>query len=155
MHPDIVGCYFPFTDWEKEVVEVGALLGNRAVRLYSFELKRSLSFTNLREAFFQAVSNSSWANEGYLVAADVDTGDDFRDELGRLCAAFGIGVIQLDIADPDASQVLIPAHRKEFVDWETANKLAAMNPDFRGFLQRIKKDIETPRGPHGVVRQGS
>ncbi len=143
VHPDIVGCYFPFGDWEKEVVEVSSLLGNPAVKLFSFELKRALSFSNLREAFFQAVSNSSWANEGYLVAADIDPDQDLRSELKRLSAAFGIGVIELNVAEPDSSGVLIPARAKEAVDWETVNKLAGMNPDFRAFLQRIKKDIES------------
>jgi len=77
VHPDLVGCYFPFSDWESEVVEISAVMGNTAVKLYSFELKRELSIANIREAFFQAVSNSSWANEGYLVAVDVDIEDDF------------------------------------------------------------------------------
>ncbi|MCX8000925.1 MAG: hypothetical protein N3A69_18625, partial [Leptospiraceae bacterium] len=91
VHPDIVGCYFPFRDWDSEVVEVSTIMGNTAVKLYSFELKRELSIANLREAFFQAVSNSSWANEGYLVAATIDTDEDFMNELKRLSTAFGIG----------------------------------------------------------------
>src|SRR3972149_4189270 len=81
VHPDIVGRYFPFIDWESEVVEVSTLTGNTAVKLYSFELKRELSITNIREAFFQAVSNSSWANEGYLVAANIDTDEDFANQV--------------------------------------------------------------------------
>jgi uncharacterized protein len=32
--------------------------------------------SNLREVFFQAVSNSSWANEGYLEAAEIDTANE-------------------------------------------------------------------------------
>lgn len=34
-----------------------------------------MNFTNLREYYFQAVSNSSWANEGYIVALDIDDAD--------------------------------------------------------------------------------
>lgn len=112
VHPDMVGCYFPYKDWEGEVVEVSTLMGNTSVRLFSFELKRELSISNIREAFFQAVSNSSWANEGYLVAANVDTDDDFRSELKRLSTAFGIGVIQLDIDDPDSSDIILPQNPK-------------------------------------------
>lgn len=141
VHPDIVGCYFPFRDWEGEVVEVSTLMGNTAVKLYSFELKRELSITNIRESFFQAVSNSSWANEGYLVAATIDTDEDFMTELKRLSTAFGIGVIQLDIDDPDSSEILLPANSKDVIDWDTVNKLSSINPDFRDFLKRIRIDM--------------
>ena len=122
-------------------MEVSTIMGNTAVKLYSFELKRELSITNLREAFFQAVSNSSWANEGYLVAAIIDTDDDFLTELKRLSTAFGIGVIQLNVDDPDSTEILLPAKVKEMVDWDTVNKLSGINPDFREFLRRIRIDM--------------
>lgn len=141
VHPDIVGCYFPFGDWSDEVVAVSSLLGDPAVRLFSFEVKRELSFSNLREAFFQAVSNSSWANEGYLAAVEIDKDDDFRKELERLSTSFGIGVIQLDIEDPDSTAIIFPAKLRDAVDWETVNKLAGMNPDFYEFLKRITTDF--------------
>ncbi len=143
VHPDIVGCYFPYKDWEGEVVEVSTLMGNTSVKLYSFELKRELSISNIRESFFQAVSNSSWANEGYLVAANIDTDDDFRNELKRLSSAFGIGVIQLDIDDPDSANIILPANSKDFIDWDTVNKLSGINSDFRDFLKRIRNDINS------------
>ncbi|MEK7727690.1 MAG: HTH domain-containing protein [candidate division KSB1 bacterium] len=143
VHPDVVGCYFPFSDWKEEVVEVSSLMGNSAVKFYSFELKRELSISNLREAFFQAVSNSSWANEGFLVAAEVDNDEDFHSELERLSTAFGIGVIRIDIDDPDSTVILLPAKSKELVDWETVNKLAVINPDFREFLKRVKVDLSS------------
>lgn len=142
VHPDIVGCYFPYKDWEGEVVEVSTLMGNTSVKLFSFELKRELSISNIRESFFQAVSNSSWANEGYLVAANIDTDEDFRNELKRLSSAFGIGVIQLDIDDPDSSDIILPANSKDFIDWDTVNKLSGINPDFRDFLKRIRNDMK-------------
>lgn len=141
VHPDMVGCYFPFGEWSNEVVEVSTLLGASAFRLYSYELKRQLSLSNLREAFFQTVSNSSWANESYLVAAEIDTDADFTNELERLSTAFGVGIIRLNITDPDSSEVLLPAKSRDTIDWETANKLAAMNSDFREFLKRIRTDI--------------
>jgi len=142
VHPDIVGCYFPYKDWEGEVVEVSTLMGNTSIKLYSFELKRELSISNIRESFFQAVSNSSWANEAYLVAANIDTDDDFRNELKRLSTAFGIGVIQLDTDDPDSSDIILPANSKDFIDWDTVNKLSGINPDFRDFLKRIRNDMK-------------
>ncbi|AFY60611.1 HTH domain-containing protein [Synechococcus sp. PCC 6312] len=143
IHPDVVGCYFPFQEWREEVFNVSTLMANSAIKLYSFEIKRELSDANLRESFFQAVSNSSWANEGYLVASLIDSNEEFLNELKRLCTAFGIGLIRLEIADPNSSKIMFPAKAKDFVDWETVNKLAKLNPDFKGFLERIKRDIET------------
>lgn len=140
-HPDMVGCHYPFGDWLDEVIEVSSLMGTTALTLFSFEIKRELSFANLREAFFQAVSNSSWAHQGYLVAAEIDSNTEFRTELERLSASFGIGVIRIDVEDPDATEILYPARHKPSVDWETVNKLASLSPDFRAFLKRIKTDV--------------
>lgn len=140
VHPDIVGCYYPFTDWDVDVVDVSNLLSSSAIKLYSFELKKELNFSNLRESFFQAVSNSSWANEGYLVTAEIEEDDDFMNELTRLSSAFGIGVIKLNTEDPDSCETLLPAQTKDRVDWDTVNKMANLNSDFKKFLKRIKID---------------
>lgn len=143
VHPDIVGCYFPYSDWKNEVVDISSAMGDTAIKLFSFELKQELSTSSLRAAFFQAVSNSSWANEGYLAAAEIDNDEDFRKELERLSTSFGIGVIRIDIDDPDSSEMILPSRSKEVVDWETVNKLAGINPDFRDFLKRVKTDISS------------
>ncbi len=143
VHPDLVGCYYPYSNWENEVVDVSSALGNPAVKLYSFEMKRELRIGNLREAFFQAVSNSSWANEGYLVASYIDSSDELNSELARLSASFGIGVISLDIKDPDSTAILFPAKSRDYIDWETVNKLSGMNSDFSDFLKRVKNDISS------------
>jgi len=140
VHPDIVGCYYPFTDWDGDVVDVSNLLSSSAIKLFSFELKRELNFGNLRESFFQAVSNSSWANEGYLVAAEIEKDDDFIGELTRLSTSFGIGVIELNTTDPDSCETILPAKTKDRVDWDTVNKMANLNGDFKDFLKRIKID---------------
>jgi hypothetical protein len=140
VHPDMIGVYFPFDDWSPEVLDITAATGNRGIKLYSFELKKRLSFANLREAFFQAVSNSSWANEGYLVAADVFDAPDFRTELSRLSTSFGIGIIRLDIESPEGSEVVFPAKERSQVDWDTVNKLT-MNQDVKQLLIRLKKDL--------------
>ncbi len=72
LHPDIVGVYLPLEDWNPVVIEFNQLLDNNSIRLFSFELKKSVGRGNYRESFFQAVSNSSWAHEGYLVAAEIN-----------------------------------------------------------------------------------
>ena len=122
VHPDMVAVYYP--DWREEVLNLSKLTGGFAVKLYSFEIKKELSFSNLRKSFFQAVSNSSFAHEGYLVAADISTDEDFRSELRRLSASFGIGVIELDIEDPNSSHVLVPARERDALDWDALNKVA-------------------------------
>ena len=46
-----------------------------------------------RECFFHTVANSSWANFGYLVAAEIE-GDKTLKALRMLADAHGIGVIE-------------------------------------------------------------
>ncbi len=145
VYPDMVGFHLPIDDWSEDVIKLNRLSDNNSLRLFSFELKRALTKANYREAYFQAVSNSSWAHEGYLVAAEVQQDDDFRDELGRLTRAHGIGIIQLDLQDIDSSSVLYPPQRKPSLDWETINKLSEQNPNFRKFVQDVKIDFEGSR----------
>ena len=142
IHPDMVGCYYPLDEWKSEVFEFSSAIGNVSVRLSSFEIKRELNFSNLRYSFFQTVSNSSWANEGYLVASEISKDEDFLNELKRLSTSFGIGVIRISIEDPDSTEVLFPAKFKEYLDWDAVNKLA-MNSDFREFLRRVRNDISS------------
>ncbi|WP_375560670.1 hypothetical protein ACE193_23750 [Bernardetia sp. OM2101] len=143
IHPDMVGCHFSIEDWQSELTEFSNTTGNPAFKLYSFELKRKITFTNLREVFFQTVSNSSWANESYLVAAEIDSDEEFSSELKRLSTSFGIGVIKLDIQDPDSSEIIFPAQTRDILDWEMMDKLTRMNKDFKEFLKRINNDIKS------------
>jgi hypothetical protein len=145
VHPDMVGFYLPIDDWRPEVIEFNRILDNNSIRLFSFEIKKSLNKANYRESYFQAVSNSSWAHEGYLVASEILQDDDFLAELERLAASFGIGIIHLDLADIDASSVLYPARIKGTLDWETINKLCEQNPDFEKFVEDVKIDFESKR----------
>ena len=144
VHPDIVGCYFPLEDWKSEVYELSSSIGNISIKLLSFELKRELSFSNLRESFFQTVSNSSWANESYLVAAEISDDEDFRQELSRLSTSFGIGVIMLNLEDPHSTEIIFPAKIRDILDWETINKLT-MNNDFKEFISTVKIDITSKK----------
>jgi len=145
IHPDMVGFYLPLDDWRPDVIEFNRLSDNNSLRLFSFELKRRLSKSNYREAYFQAVSNSSWAHEGYLVAAEIVQDDELLSELERLASSFGIGIIHLNPADIDGSTILYPARGRGTLDWETINKLCEQNPDFERFLQDVKIDFESRR----------
>lgn len=142
VHPDMVGCIFPIDQWDEEVLQLSSSVGNTSVKIISFELKRDLNLSTLREKFFQAVSNSSWANESYIAAAEISINEDFLSELSRLSTSFGIGVIKLDINDPNSSDIVFPARKRESLDWETINKLT-MNKDFKSFLKRIRIDLNS------------
>lgn len=141
IHPDMVACYFSIDELKPEVYDFITSINKSPIRFYSFEIKKKLSFGNLRESFFQTVSNSSWAHESYLVTAKVSDEKEFAEELIRLCNSFGIGVILLDIDDPDDSEIIIDAEIKDTIDVDTIDKLA-INPDFKEFLVRIRKDVE-------------
>ncbi|HQF85293.1 MAG TPA: HTH domain-containing protein [Smithellaceae bacterium] len=145
IHPDMVGVYIPIDDWNSEIIELNNISNSNAITLYSFELKKSIDRSNYREYFFQAVSNSSWANEGYLVAANIKDDDELLNELERLSTSFGIGIIELDLEDIDSSRVIFQAHRKKELDWETMNKLSDINKDFRKFIQDVKIDFDSKR----------
>ncbi|MBN1459946.1 MAG: hypothetical protein JXA57_10430 [Armatimonadetes bacterium] len=140
-HPDIVGFSVPLEDWSADVIDFNELSERNALTVFSFELKRSITKGTYRESFFQAVSNSSWAHRGYLVAAEIAQDDDLLAELDRLASSFGIGIIHLNLHDLSESRVVYPAKIKTELDWETINKLCEQNDDFRKFLQSVKIDV--------------
>lgn len=142
LHPDIVGFSLETDGWAHETVGLFRETDNIPVSVYSFELKQSLSFGTLRESFFQAVSNSSWAHQGYLVAADIKEDPEFQDELERLSTSFGIGVIKLDITQPEQSQILFPARKNPRLDWKTIDRLVSTNSDFRQFIQAVSSSVK-------------
>ena len=145
VHPDVVGFYIPLEDWNVDVIEFNRLSDNNSLRMFSFEIKKTLNKSNYRESFFQAVSNSSWSHEGYLVASDILKDDDFLSELERLAQSFGIGIIELDLEDIDASSILYPAKGKPTLDWEAINKLCEQNPDFLKFIQDVRIAFDSKR----------
>lgn len=147
IHPDIVGVHYPF-GFQEETSELLKNFSKTPYELYSFELKIVLDFSNLRECYFQAVSNSSWANEGYLVVLECDESQEFIDELWRLNNAFGIGVIKLNAESLLESKVLIPATEKKNLDFETIDLFVSENPDFKNFIESINKNIEHSNSRH-------
>lgn len=140
-YPDIVGVHFPFNDYsERETLELSQNLNRRDFKIYSFELKVSLDFSNLKESYFQAVSNSSFANEGYLVVYE-ELDSEVFDELRRLHSSFGIGLIKLEL-EPTESSVLLPSLVRS-LDFKTIDMLVNKNADFRVFIDTINGDIQT------------
>lgn len=143
-YPDIVGVKFPFHRKE-ETFNLLSNINQGEYKLYSFELKKSINFDTLKQYYFQAVSNSSWANEGYLVVLD-DIGVEVLKELRRLNASFGIGVIQLRVSEIDSkfgvldSEVVLPSAQRN-LDIETLDMLVEDNPNFKKFIYDINEHI--------------
>lgn len=144
LHPDIVAME-PIAETWDQLVRTCVLKGDgQSVRLWSFEVKRSMTRANVREYFFQAVSNSTWANEGYLVCTSI-AGDGTEDELRMLSALHGIGVIVLNTKDLSESEILIPARAKTDIDWQTVNRLVVENGDMKEFIDLVSNYYETGR----------
>ena len=138
LYPDVVGMEDLGAEWHREVRECAKQYYDKRTKLWSFEAKLLINRSNVRESFFQAVSNSSWANFGYLVAAEIEGKDTLR-ELRMLSGAQGIGVIKLDVENPTDSQVLIPAQERDEIDWNTANRVAIENKDFLEYVKLVKQ----------------
>ena len=146
LHPDLVGVHLPFLDFDIHTLQVQKELYWTAVRFFSFEMKKELNIGNLRECYFQAVSNSNWANEGYLVTLNIiDEDGDLISELRRLNNAFGIGVIKLNAENINESEIILPAKIKQELDWDTIDLLLKKNGDFKGFMEIVKGDITLGR----------
>jgi len=142
LHPDLVGVYFPFNDYKAETLEIQNNLSITSIKLFSFEVKINLNFGNLRESYFQAVSNSSWANEGYLATLNIDDEPTFIDEVRRLNNAFGIGIIKLNPENIYESEILFPSRISSEIDWDTVNRLSTENSNFTDFLKLITEDCK-------------
>ncbi|WP_193087925.1 COG2958 family protein [Advenella sp. FME57] len=142
LYPDMVGMDDLGADWHREVRDCVKQYSDKRTKLWSFEVKLLINRSNVRECFFQAVSNSSWSNFGYLVAAEI-SGQETLKELRMLFAAHGIGFIKLDVDNPADSQVLIPARERDEIDWDMANRLATENRDFLEYIKLVKQFYQT------------
>lgn len=142
LYPDVVGMEDLGADWHQEVRDCVNQYSDKRTKLWSFEAKLLINRSNVRECFFQAVSNSLWANFGYLVTAEIG-GTDTLKELRMLFAAHGIGFIKLDVDNPADSQVLIPARERDEIDWDMANRLATENRDFLEYVKLVKQFYQT------------
>ena len=135
-HPDMVGIRFLKLQNMASQNFLKAINQIDTFKLSSYEIKKELnSDSELKKSFFQAVSNSSWANYGYLVAFEIS--DSLADEMERLNQSFGIGIIELN-ANPFRSKILIQARYKK-LDFKTIDKLCKLNKDFERFIEQTEK----------------
>lgn len=136
LFPDICGVQSLISGFGSDILALLKEAGGQKSVLWSFEVKVLLNTSNVRESYFQTVSNSSWANFGFLVAAQID--EKVMPELRVLHNLHGIGIIQLDVENPTESQTLIPAKPRDTVDWGAMNRLAVENADFRKFAKQVR-----------------
>lgn len=142
LYPDVVALEALTVGLNKEVVEAVRQSGERRARLWSFEAKRLLNRSNVREAYFQAVSNSSWASFGYLVAAEIEGAETLK-EIQMLYSVHGIGLIELDINSPTESNVRIPARERMTIEWSMCSRLADENKDFQNYIRKVRQFYQT------------
>lgn len=134
IHPDIVGAQFEDFKNDATLALLKATEPKQSIHIYSYELKRRVETdSQLKQYYFQALSNSSWANFGYLVAFEIN--EDLEEEMARLNNAFGIGIILMQAND---SRILYPA-REKALDYNTIEKLNNLNPDFCEFIKKLSK----------------
>lgn len=147
-NPDIVGISPVLSNlnelFQKEVEKLG-ILSTKVFEFYSFELKLKINKSNITECYFQAVSNSNWANFGYLVVEDLDRDKTFLSNLTRLNSAYGIGVIKLNLSDPTNSEIIVSARQKDIADINFMNFLSSNNKDFYLFIEETIKIINTKK----------
>ena len=135
-HPDMVGIKFLNLQTKASQNFLKSINRVDTFKLSSYEIKKEInSDSELKKAFFQAVSNSSWANFGYLVAFEFS--DSLTEEMERLNQSFGIGVIELN-ANPYQSKILFPAKQRD-LDFKTIDKLCKMNKEFEKFIEQTEK----------------
>lgn len=135
-HPDMVGIKFLNLQTKTSQNFLKSINRVDTFKLSSYELKKEINNdSDLKKAFFQAVSNSSWANFGYLVAFEFS--DSLLEEMERLNQSFGIGVIELN-ANPYQSKVLFPAKIRS-LDFKTIDKLCKINKEFEKFIEQTEK----------------
>ena len=142
LHPDIVGLEFLASKYDEHIREfMNNVEPVEKIALYSYEVKISLTKSNVRECFVQAATNSSWANFGYLVAAEINS--DVMDECKLLANQFGIGLIRLDTEEPtENSDIVIQAQRKN-LNWQTIDRIYKENKDFKDFIKYVNNSIKT------------
>lgn len=147
-NPDIVGfnpTILNLNPLFQAEIEKQGLFSTKVIQFYSFELKLKIDKSNLTECYFQAVSNSSWANFGYLVVGDLDKDSSFISSLTRLNNGYGIGVIHLNIENPLKSEIIVSARERENVDINFMNFLAEINTDFYNFIETAKTTIDSKK----------
>jgi len=135
-HPDMVGIRFLNLQTKVSQNFLKAINRLDTFKISSYEIKKEINNdSELKKAYFQAVSNSSWANFGFLVAFEIS--DSLYEEMERLNQSFGIGIILLN-SNPYKSRILFQPKYKD-LDFKTIDKLCKINKEFEKFIEQTEK----------------
>jgi hypothetical protein len=151
----------------KDLLEVKRGLGEPPFVLKSVELKVLAVGSNLREAFFQTVSNSKWAHEAQLVFATAINDNSLADELRRLGKSYDVSVFSYGLPEdyldslPPADQILamdesqfeqiasnihvtqmVSSRTTEKLDWDAIKDLRTQLQDFNHLFMWIAHCLE-------------
>lgn len=151
LFPDIAGFRPISEEWSNRQKEIMKLVGGSQIEFWSIEVKRELGMRNLRESYFQAVSNSSWANLGYL-AAPFRSGrgrNEMLEELQMLSDLHGVGFLRLDFAPEGtlSGEIMLPARRKENADWTSLNRLTKENDGLMDLIVKVETYLKVGQLP--------
>lgn len=140
--PDIIAV--TFKDYiNKSVLELFNHINLPTTEIYAYELKLKLTLGTLTEYYFQALSNSGWANEAWLVAMEIDENnyDELMEEIKRLNQSFGVGIIKLNYYNPEDSEILFSAKKRNNLDIDTMHKLC-YNRQFQDSINDVNEILE-------------
>ena len=139
IHPDMVGVEFISLKSNTTKAFMKIVKKTDILKLTSYEIKKEINTDyELKKCYFQAVSNSSWANYGYLVAFEIN--DSLKEEMERLSQSFGIGIIELK-SNPYESKILFQAKFKD-LDFRTIDKLCKVNKNYEKYIELIEKMLD-------------
>ncbi len=158
----------------KDALAVRQSLGEQSFRLSSTELKVKIDSGNLRESFFQCVSNSRWAHSARLAIACNISDEAIANEVRRLGSSYGVSVIAFSLQSedfdklPDAAQIktidqveslldrslvkstLVLANDKEDLDWEHIKDMKQQHKVYDELFPWISKCMSDCK-PHSFV----
>lgn len=147
VHPDIIGVQFEEFQNNATLSLLKATDPKQSVHIYSYEMKRRVeNDSQLKQYYFQALSNSSWANYGYLVAFEI--ADGLEEEMQRLNNAFGIGIILMQATE---ATILYQAREKQ-LDYITIEKLNRINKQFCEFINKLSKVLLASKDYTDIAR---
>jgi hypothetical protein len=168
---------FAVVDWEvdeaaeqgfavsRELLDLKARLGVQPFTVTGVKLAMMVTYDNVREVFFQALSASRWAHTGELVVAAGIADEQLVEDLRRLGAEYGLGVSTLgckpealdEIEDAAAlgrlddrgfeslqsrlldRQKITSPRSSQAINWRIVNDMRRDHGDFREFLAWIER----------------
>jgi len=156
--------------FSSDLLDVMRHTGDQPFRIFSTELKVSVTASTVREIFFQCVSNSRWAHTAQLVIAMHVTEEEVKDELERLGASYDVSVISFGLTKDDLEnlpnandllpfedvkqhlekmrpQIIATGQTRTRLDWSYINDLQNIHPDMKNFFSWIAACLKN-RKPH-------